>query len=62
MSAIGKTYRYCARIGHVTGRHGQLVVVRKWHRSKVLVRFPDGWEAIVPGRCLKKIKRRNNDD
>ena len=46
--------RYVARAGRMTGRYGQIVEVLRWHRSKVLVRFPDGWEAICPGRCLRK--------
>ena len=54
MSSIGKQYRYVARAGRHTGRYGQLVTVLRWHRSKVLVQFPDGWEAICPGRCLRK--------
>ena len=56
MSSEGKQYRYVARAGRLTGRYGQVVTVLRWHRSKVLVRFPDGWEAICPGRCLRKIQ------
>lgn len=56
MSAKGKQYRYIARVGKATGRYGQTVTVLKWRRTKVLVQFPDGWTAICPGRCLRKLK------
>lgn len=55
MSSIGKLYRYVARVGKATGRYGQIVRVLRWHRTKVLVEFPGGWQAVTPGRCLRKI-------
>lgn len=51
-----RLYRYVARVGRHTGRYGQTVEVLRWHRARVLVRFPDGWLAITPGRCLRKIE------
>ena len=56
MTAVGRVYRYVAAHSRDAGfpRYGQLVTVLAWHRSKALVRFPDGWQAIVPGRCLRR--------
>lgn len=54
MSSVGRTYRYVAAHARAMGRYGQLVTVLAWHYSKALVRFPDGWQAIVPGRCLRR--------
>jgi len=55
MTSVGKQYRYVARVGKSTGRYGQVVTVLKWHRSRVLCRFPDGFVALFPGRCLRKL-------
>jgi len=61
MSAIGRRYRYIARAGRSelggTGRYGQIITVLDWHRSRVLVEFPDGFRALTPGRCLRKLKK-----
>lgn len=56
MSSVGRTYRYVAAHARAMGRHGQTVVVIAWHRSKDRVRFADGWDPIVPGRCLRKVQ------
>ena len=55
-----RLYRYIAVAGRMTGRYGQVVEVLKWRGSKVLVRFPDGFEAVCPGRCLRKLKGVEN--
>ena len=55
MNAVGKKYRYVAAAGRQTGRYGQIVTVLAWHKSRVLVRFPDGWEAVTTNRCLQKL-------
>lgn len=61
MSSAGRQYRYVGAPGRAerggTGRYGQVVTVEKWHRSRVLVRFPDGFRAIVPGRCLRRLTK-----
>ena len=54
--------RYVARVGRHTGRYGQVVEVLEWHRSRVLVQFPDGQKAITPGRCLRRIAAKGADD
>jgi hypothetical protein len=51
-------YRYVGRPGLVTGYHDQVCKVLMWHRSKALVRFHDGHEAIVPGRCLRRTNKK----
>jgi len=38
------------------GRYNQIITVLEWHYSKALVRFPDGWTVLTPGRCLRKLK------
>jgi len=62
VSAIGKRYRYVSRTGRVpwregeSPRHGQVVTVLVWRRSKAKVQFPDGLIAICPGRCLRRLR------
>lgn len=38
-------------------RHNDIVTVIAWHGSMALVRFEDGWIALTPGRCLRKVNR-----
>ncbi|MDO8472261.1 MAG: hypothetical protein Q7T05_00410 [Dehalococcoidia bacterium] len=55
MSAVGRLYRYVAAAGKLTGRYGQTVTVLKWHRARILVRFPDGLKVITANHCLRKL-------
>jgi hypothetical protein len=51
-----RRYRYVACVGRVTRRYGQAVTVLAWHRSRVLVEFPDGCKALTPGRCPRRLQ------
>ena len=58
MSAVGRTYRYIARAGLLTGRHGKLCTVIEWHKSKVLVQFEGESEPVLTiNRALRKTQQ-----
>jgi len=50
------THIYVAKIGKVTGRHGQECRLLKARRGKALIRFADGWECLTMLRCLRRLK------
>jgi len=56
MIVKGRQYRYTARRGKLTHRHGQTVTVLNCLATQIVVRFPDGHLAYVQARHLKEIK------
>lgn len=57
MSSVGKQYRWVARHAKSMNRYNSIITVIAWRGSKALVRFPDGWVALTPGRCLRKVRK-----
>jgi len=56
MIVEGRQYRYTARRGKLTHRHGQTVTVLHCQATQVVVRFPDGHQAHVEHRFLEPLK------